>query len=94
MAAKPPTRPRFVPPTQDDVLAYCRELQSSIDPERFVNYYQARGWKYKGGQPMEDWKAAVRSWEKREPQRSECETGEIALSDLLKGFHIEDEEEQ
>lgn len=111
-------RARFVPPTLDEVRAYCRDLQSSIDPERFVDYYQTRGWECKGGQPMKDWKAAVRSWEKMElqqsgyspeaapntdplkgfrkkaPQRSECETGEIVLSDLLKGFYTEDEEEQ
>lgn len=78
----------------DEVRAYCRERQNSIDPERFVNYYQARGWKYKDGQPMEGWEAAVRNWEKMEPERGESEAGKIALSDLLKGFHTEDEEEQ
>lgn len=89
-----PTRTRFVPPTLDQVRAYCQERQSSIDPERFVNYYQARGWKYKGGQPMEDWKAAVQSWEKTEPEQGEREAGKVAIADILKGFHTEDEEER
>lgn len=89
-----PTSARFVPPTVDEVRAYCQERQNSIDPEQFVNYYQARGWKYKGGQPMEDWKAAVQSWEKREPQRSGYSAGVPPRSDHLKGFHTEDEEEQ
>lgn len=59
-------RPRFVPPTLDEVRAYCLERRNQIDPTAFVDYYQARGWKLNGGQAMRDWRAAVRTWEKRE----------------------------
>lgn len=58
--------PRFVPPTLDEVRAYCLERENQIDPTAFVDYYQARGWKLNGGQAMKDWRAAVRTWEKRE----------------------------
>jgi hypothetical protein len=45
------------------VRAYCTERGNSVDPEAFVDYYAARGWKLKNG-PLVDWKAAVRTWEK------------------------------
>lgn len=63
-ADKPPTRPRFVPPTLEEVTAYCCERKNGIDPEHFIDYYTARGWKYNGGQPVKDWRACVRTWEK------------------------------
>lgn len=56
---------RFTPPTLDEVRAYCQERNSSVDPERFVDWYTANGWKV-GKNPMKDWKAAVRSWEQRD----------------------------
>ena len=54
---------RFKAPTLDQVKAYCQERKNNIDPERFIDYYTAKGWKI-GKQPMKDWKAAVRTWEK------------------------------
>ena len=34
-----------------------------MDPQRFVDYYSANGWKV-GKNPMKDWRAAVRTWER------------------------------
>lgn len=59
-------RKRFTPPTVDDVRQYCYERGNNIDAEAFVDYYTARGWKYGQGRPVVDWRAAVRTWEKRE----------------------------
>ena len=53
----------FVPPTVAEVQAYCFERGSSVDAERFVNYYESNGWMV-GRNEMKDWKAAVRTWEK------------------------------
>lgn len=53
----------FVKPTVDEVRAYCQERRNCVDPERFVDYYEANGWKV-GKNPMKDWKATVRNWEK------------------------------
>lgn len=58
-------RKRFTPPSVDEVREYCKERKNGIDPEAFVDYYEARGWKYGQGKPVVDWKAAVRTWEKR-----------------------------
>lgn len=65
---KPP-RPRFVPPSLEQVQEYCQERKNGIDAASFADYYAARGWKLNGGQTMKDWKAAVRTWERREKQK-------------------------
>lgn len=65
-ADKLPTRTRFTPPTVDEVKAYCLECNyTAVDPERFVNFYQSKGWKV-GKETMKDWKAAVRYWATRD----------------------------
>lgn len=56
---------RFTPPTVEEVAAYCRERKNSVDAERFCDFYASKGWKV-GKEPMKDWKAAVRRWEKRD----------------------------
>lgn len=56
------TRTDFSPPSVEDVSAYCKEIGSNVPPERFVTYYEARGWKA-GNTEIADWKAVLRSWE-------------------------------
>lgn len=56
-------RKRFTAPTKEEVIAYCKERGNRVDPERFIDYYTSNGWKV-GKNPMKDWKAAVRTWEK------------------------------
>ena len=58
-------RKRFAPPTVEEVRAYCKERKNSVNPEQFVDFYSAKGWRV-GNQPMKDWKAAVRTWEQRD----------------------------
>jgi hypothetical protein len=36
-----------------------------VDPEEFVDFYTSKGWKV-GKNPMKDWKAAVRTWARRD----------------------------
>ncbi len=57
-----PKRKRFVPPTIEEVKAYCKERNNNVDAEKFVNYYTSNGWQV-GKNKMKDWKAAVRTWE-------------------------------
>lgn len=54
---------RFIPPTFEEVKAYCAERKNSVDPQRFIDYYTANGWKV-GKNKMKDWQAAVRTWER------------------------------
>ena len=56
---------RFIKPTLEEISTYCKERNNSVNAEQFVDYYEANGWKV-GKNPMKDWKAAVRTWERRE----------------------------
>ena len=62
---KSPSRGRkvFSPPTVEEVAAYCAERNNSVDAQTFVDFYASKGW-YVGKNPMKDWKAAVRTWER------------------------------
>lgn len=75
----------FMPPTVPEVEAYCLERGNGVDPRRFVDYYSANGWKV-GKNPMKDWKAAVRTWERREdesPQRQAKTKSSNPFLDML-----------
>lgn len=64
------TKPhRFIPPTIEEVRAYCKERQNNVEPSRFVDHYEAKGWMI-GKNKMKDWKACVRTWERQ------CFTGD------------------
>lgn len=52
-------------PTLEEVKEYCSERGNKVDPERWFDYYTSNGWKV-GKNPMRDWKAAVRTWERGE----------------------------
>lgn len=56
---------KFRKPTIDEIKAYCKETENIIDPVRFLDFYESKGWKV-GKSPMADWKAAVRGWASRE----------------------------
>jgi len=55
---------KFTPPKISEVQKYCAERKNEIDPESFVDFYLAKNWMV-GSNKMRDWKAAVRTWEKR-----------------------------
>lgn len=79
-ADKPPRAPRFTPPTVDEVRAYCQERGSSVDPEKFVDFYSANGWKQGRNKPIVDWKAAVRTWERSDAQQKAQDKNRVRTS--------------
>lgn len=64
--------PRFTPPTVDEVRDYCDERHNNVNAERFVDFYESKGWRV-GSQPMKDWRAAVRTWENRDDRPGQPE---------------------
>lgn len=60
--------PRFTPPTEVEVADYCRERGRGVDPERWFAHYTSNGWRV-GKNPMRDWRAAVRTWERNDLNR-------------------------
>lgn len=75
---------KFIPPTLDEVAAYCNERHNGISPSMFIDYYEARGWKYGTGKPMVNWKAAVRTWEQKEkgPAHTQVEQRKKATEEV------------
>lgn len=63
--ALPASKPRFTKPTLEEIIAYCEERGNNVDPQAFYDFYESKGWKV-GNQPMKDWRAAVRTWERRQ----------------------------
>ena len=61
--SKPVKFKRFKKPTTQEVNEYCIERNNSVNPETFIDFYESNGWKV-GKNPMKDWKACVRTWEK------------------------------
>ena len=65
----------FHPPTLSQVRDYVYERNSPVDPQGFLDFYQAKGWMV-GSTPMQDWKAALRnaeSWERWQRQERQVE---------------------
>ena len=56
--------PPFTKPTLEEVEAYCRKRGNKVDPIAFLAHYESNGWRV-GRNPMQNWKAAVVTWEKR-----------------------------
>ena len=78
---KPPKgSKRFSPPSFDDVKSYCQERENGVDPQAFVDWYTSNGWKV-GKNTMKDWKAAVRTWERRDANGGYRSAGENQPAD-------------
>lgn len=61
-------------PTLEEITAYCLERNDDIDPQSFLDYYDANGWvQGKGRKPIVDWKAAIRTWEKNRRAERRCQ---------------------
>jgi len=56
-----------------DISQYCQQRENSVDPETFFDFYTSKGWMV-GKNKMKDWKASVRTWEKRENIEKKKET--------------------
>lgn len=61
-----PKRKRFIPPTLEEVKAYCKERNNNVDPNRFFDYYEQGGWKDSKGNPVKNWKQKLITWENKE----------------------------
>ena len=53
----------FVHPTLEEVTEYCHLRGNKVIAQYWFDHYSANGWKV-GRNPMKDWRAAVRNWER------------------------------
>lgn len=55
------SRPKFIPPTLEQVKEYIAEKKINIDAEHFINFYESTNW-YRGKTKISNWKACVNTW--------------------------------
>lgn len=55
---------KFEKPTIEQIQEYCIERNNGINAEAFYDFYESKNW-YVGKNKMSDWKACVRTWERR-----------------------------
>lgn len=72
---------KFVPPTVEEVSAYINANGYTVDAEQFVDFYASKGWMV-GKNKMKDFKACVRTWERRNKQNTKAPTNPFL--DMLK----------
>ena len=56
----------FIPPTLEEVEAYCKERNNNVDAKAFFDYFTEGKWKDSKGNPVRNWKQKVITWEKFE----------------------------
>lgn len=60
--------PKFIPPTLEEVQAYCKERNNKVNPKAFFDYFTEGKWKDSKGNPVKNWKQKIITWEKYETQ--------------------------
>lgn len=70
--APKPKKTTFQKPTIEEIREYCQERKNNVDPQRFFDFYESKGW-FVGKSKMKDWKASVRTWEKNSFSQSKQE---------------------
>ena len=70
---EPPKEPKknFEKPTVEEIAAYCAERKNEVDAQAFFDFYESKGWKV-GAVKMRDWRASVRTWEKRDAEEKKA----------------------
>lgn len=63
---------KFLKPSLSEIEGYISEHGYTVDAGRFFNYYESNGWMV-GKNHMKDWKAAVRTWQSKEPKQTSKE---------------------
>ena len=78
---------RFIPPTVEEVAAYCKERKNRVDASRFVDFYTTKGWMV-GKNKMKDWKSAVRTWERNNSGYQKTSAPQINRNDYDNGDQV------
>ena len=78
----------FKKPTVEEIEIYCKERNNKVNSSAFFDFYESKGWKV-GKNSMKDWKASVRTWERRE-QKPTYKTSKIEsqINEYLKGKEL------
>lgn len=82
------TKKKFVPPTLEEVEAYCRERGNNVNAKKFYDGYSVAGWKDSEGKPVLNWKQKIiQVWERDGKKSSSEQRSETPV----KYYHAEDD---
>lgn len=71
---------RFVPPTLSEVKDFISEKGFNVDADTFVDFYESKGWMV-GSNKMKDWRAAVRTWQRKQKSHGNAADIGVVLKD-------------
>ena len=74
---------RFKKPTILEIDVYCNERKNKIDAYAFYDFYESKNWKI-GKNKMKDWRAAIRTWERRENKKTTMSKLDSQISEWQK----------
>jgi hypothetical protein len=67
----------FKKPTDLEITDYAKSIDYDLDGKEFIDWYESNGWKV-GKNTMKDWKAAVRTWKRRnKPTKGKVDWDEV-----------------
>lgn len=55
----------FTPPTLEEIKSYCQERKSTVDANKFFDYYEAGKWKDAKNNSVKNWKQKLITWENK-----------------------------
>lgn len=53
-------------PTRGEVRSHFAEMGFAVDPDRFFDVNEGRGWRTNSGKPVDDWKKLAAVWDRNE----------------------------
>ena len=53
-------------PTREEVRSHFAEMGFAVDPDRFFDVNEGRGWRMNSGKPVDDWKKLAAVWDRNE----------------------------
>lgn len=67
---------KFVKPTIEEIQAYITEKGYDLNAQQIFDHYEMVGWVYgRGHNPIKDWKAAVRTWNRNSDKARQLPLG-------------------
>lgn len=68
MPLTPPVSSSFIPPTSDELHAFCLSKNIVIDESSFMEHYALSGWTDRNGKSVSNWKQAALRWHRNETE--------------------------
>lgn len=72
---KKPAKKPFVPPTLEEVQAYCESRGNKVDAKQFFDFYDVNDWIDSNGKEVKSWKQKCITWENNQKGKPQNKVG-------------------